>query len=129
MPLVDIRPNTAAAFSALQTQIWQIRPEIKALAVRIWGAERADVIVNLHECTVVDAEPGAADAVFYIETTPGAKKEARANDLLAAVGSCLLAYEFEGIATVEVWVRFLRGSWSLVSLEEGRVIDTTDHEP
>ena len=128
MPLVDFKPNRDEALEELNPLMVGIRHTIKTVTHATMGVPKHDAIVNLHRCTVEDCDPDAADVVVYIETNPDTEMESAADEFRDILADLLLGWGFEQIDLIEVWPRFVQGSWCCISIREGRIIDHVDHE-
>lgn len=129
MPLIGIYPRTSETEDALAAGIALIRDRITAVVTRIWDVPDHDVIVTLHTCTVRDPDPRGSEIVVLLDTNPNFSMEQRANDLRDAVAMVFRDLDLIGEGeNLEVWVRFLPGSWCLfTSSIHGIFMDRVDH--
>lgn len=125
MPLIGIHPVSDAVEDELAKVMTDIRSQVKEVVMGISGFPEHDVIVTLHRCTVRDADPHGSEIMVFLDTNPNEELEAVANKLRNAVAKVLIDLGLTKDRNVEVWPRFLPGSWCLVT--NGEIVDSVDH--
>ena len=110
MPIATVRPNTAAADAVVRAHTPALRSQFKQAINTVWEAPFSDLLVNFERFDGGDHDPNAAAADVWVEDTPDAQHEKKADELrseLAAIWNTIT----NGEADAEVWIRFIPGSW------------------
>lgn len=126
MPLIGIHPKTDALENWADSVMKKTRQALKDTMHQISGFHTSDVIITLHKCDVKNPDPNGADFVVFIDTNPNEKLEAVADKLCSDIATVLINMGFASKRDVEVWPRFLPGSWCLV--RDNRVYETVSHD-
>lgn len=107
MPLISLVPRSKEIEQKLSGSMERIRKALKHIISITWGIPQNDVLINLIKCPYKDADSDMADAVLYLETSPDKKLIRKADILRKEIKEVLR----RDLATFEVWVRFIPGSW------------------
>lgn len=126
MPLIGIHPKTEQLENWAGSKIEEVRERIKTCVHLISGFPTTDVIVSLHKCDVRNSDPDGADFTIYIDTNPNEELEKNADALRNAIAAVIINAGFATKRDVEVWPRFLPGSWCLI--RDNKIVDTVDHK-
>ncbi len=125
MPIVTFAPKNSRVEHMLSVSFREIRSRVKKTVCEISEHPPTDVIVNLNKCDILDADPDASDFIVFLDTCPDEDLEAKANFLCSEVAKLLIDMGITGNRTVEVWPRFLPGSWCLI--KDRHIVDVVNH--
>ena len=123
--IVTFAPKNSSVEHVLYVSFREIRTLFKVTVCDISEVPYTDVIVNLNKCDIIDADPAAADFIVFLDTCPDEKLEAKADLLCNEVAKLLISMGLTANCTVEVWPRFLPGSWCLI--KDRHIVDVVKH--
>ena len=127
MPLVTFCPKNSEIESDLISKMEHLRAVVKTALWNVWEIPVHDAVVNLHKSAfAVEPDEYTADLVVLLETTPNRNLEKRADLLRNTLARALIANSDLYNLSIEIWIRFIPGSWCLV--EEGEIKESVEHE-
>ncbi|HLD51446.1 hypothetical protein A3K34_04805 [candidate division WWE3 bacterium RIFOXYC1_FULL_40_10] len=125
MPIISIQPKTREIENELDKQLSVIRAEIKEAVQLVWKLPPHDIIVNLDQCTIRNADPAGSAFVVFIDTNPNETLETSSGMLRDTIARVFTELGLTAGRNVEIWPRFLPGPWVLIF--NGKVEDSVDH--